>query len=115
MNIFVSNSRKDAGDFAKHIDETLIDEHNVFTDVKNIQLGDVWSNTIQENISKCDIFVVLITHFALRSNEIEKEVLQAQKENKKIIPYIHRGIRRDKMKWGLETIQGVEFDGSKCK
>ena len=109
MKIFVSYSRRDAGDFARQIDESLIDEHDVFTDINTIQLGDVWSNTIDKNISTCDIFIVIVTFAALRSTEVEKEVLQAKKENKKIIPCLFRGIRKDSIKWGLEKIQGIEF------
>jgi hypothetical protein len=109
VKIFISYSRKDAGDFARQIHESLMDEHQVFTDINNIQLGDIWSNTIEKNISTCDIFVVIVTGAALRSTEVEKEVLLAQRENKKIIPCIYRGIRKDKIKWGLEKIQGVEF------
>lgn len=101
MKIFVSYSRRDAGDFANQIHESLIEKHDVFTDVKNIQLGDVWNNTIEKNISTCDVFVVIITEAALRSIEVEKEVIQAQKENKKIIPCIYRGIRIESHKVGI--------------
>jgi hypothetical protein len=110
VKIFVSYSRRDAGDFARQIHESLMDEHQVFTDVNNIRLGDIWSNTIEKNISTCDIFIILVTHAALSSTEIEKEVLQAQKENKKIIPCIYRELKKNEIKWGLERIQGVEFD-----
>ncbi len=36
-----------------------MEEHNIFTDINNIQVGDIWSNTIENNISTCDIFVDL--------------------------------------------------------
>ena len=109
MKIFVSYSRRDA-DFAQQIDEYFQgSRYDVFTDVNNIQVADVWSDTIEENISKCDFFVVVITYASLRSQEVEKEVLQAQKEKKKIIPCIYTGIRKDMIKWGLEKIQGVKF------
>jgi hypothetical protein len=63
------------------------------------------------NISNCHIFVVIITSsVALRSPEIEKEILQAQKENKTIIPCIHKDIKPDDIKWGLNKIQGIEFE-----
>jgi DNA-binding beta-propeller fold protein YncE len=110
VKIFVSYSRRDA-DFAQQIDEYFQNSgHDVFTDVKDIQVGIVWSSAIETNISNCDIFVVIVTDPALRSPEVEKEVLQAQKENKKIIPCIYRYIRKDKIKWGVARIQGVEFD-----
>ena len=109
MNIFISYSRRDAGDFAKQISESLIEEHNVFTDINNIQVGDIWSNTIENNITTCDIFVVIVTFAALRSPEVEKEVLKAQKHNKKIIPCIYSEITKNEIKWGLGKFQGIEF------
>jgi hypothetical protein len=109
MKIFISYSRRDA-DFAQQIDEYFQGSgHDVFTDVKNIQVGVVWTSAIENNISNCDIFVVIITHAALRSTEIEKEVLQAQREKKKIIPCIHRDVSYDEIKWNLKSLQGVEF------
>jgi hypothetical protein len=109
VKIFVSYSRRDA-DFAQQIDDYFQDSgHDVFTDVKNIQVGVVWTSAIENNISNCDIFVIIITQATLRSTEVEKEVLQAQREKKKIIPCIHRDVSYDEIKWNLKSIQGVEF------
>ena len=111
MKIFVSYSRRDAGDFANQVDRHLSSfKYDIFTDVNDIRGGDVWSETIETNISNCDIFVVIVTYGALQSSHVENEVLQARKENKKIIPCFIRGININKIKWGLERIQGVEFD-----
>ena len=110
MKIFVSYSRRDAGDFAEQIYEHLREQHDIFTDVNNIQVGSVWSNEIENNISNCDLFVAIITHAALRSTEVETEVLQAQRENKIIIPCFHRDVSENEIKWNLSKIQGIEFD-----
>jgi Flp pilus assembly protein TadD len=110
VKIFVSYSRRDA-DFAQHVHEYFLDSrHNIFTDVNNIEMGDVWSSIIEKNISNCDIFVVLVTHASLRSSEIEKEVLQAKKENKTIIPCIHRDVSHGEIRWDLNKLQGIEFE-----
>ena len=58
----------------------------MFTDVNNIKGGDPWSQTIKENISTSDVFIIILTYAALTSDEVEKEVLQAQKDKKRIIP-----------------------------
>ena len=109
MKIFVSYSRRDA-DFAQHIHEYFINsKHDIFTDLNNIQIGDVWSNTIEKNISNCNIFVIIVTHASLRSTEIEKEILQAKSENKTIIPCIHKDVRYEEVKWDLAKLQGIEF------
>jgi tetratricopeptide (TPR) repeat protein len=110
VKIFVSYSRRDAGDFADQIQRHLSSfKYDIFTDIKSIQAGEVWSNTIETNISDCDIFVVIVSHGALQSPHVENEVLQAQRQKKKIIPCFLRGINPNKIKWGLEKIQGVEF------
>jgi hypothetical protein len=111
VKIFISYSRRDAGDFANQVDRHLSNfKYDIFTDVNDIRGGDVWNKTIEENISDSDIFVVILTHGALHSSYVEREVLQAQKEKKTIIPCFLRSVRRDKIKWGLEKIQGIEFD-----
>ena len=111
MKIFVSYSRRDAGDFANQINRHLSSfNYDIFTDVDDIRAGEIWSNTIEENISKCDIFVVIVTRGALQSPHVENEVLQAKKEKKTIIPCFHRTVINSDMKWGLDGIQGVEFD-----
>lgn len=110
LKIFVSYSRRDAGDFANQIYEHLKEDYDIFTDVNDIQIGDVWSNIIEANVSNCDLFIIIITYAALKSQEVEKEVLQAQKENKIIIPCIHRDVSHDDIKWDLSSRQGVEFD-----
>ena len=111
MKIFVSYSRKDAGDFANQIHMHLSSsKDDIFTDVDSIRAGEIWSNTITTNISNCDIFVVIVTYGALQSPHVENEVLQAQKEKKIIIPCFHRTVIGSDIKWGLDKIQGVEFD-----
>lgn len=110
MKIFVSYSRRDAGDFANQVDIYLSSfKYDIFTDINDIRGGDVWSDTIETNISNCDIFVIIVTYGALQSEHVEREVLQAQKENKKILPCLFRRINLNEIKWGLERIQGVEF------
>jgi hypothetical protein len=117
MKIFVSYSRTDANDFAKRIHNRLRSQHDVFIDVKDIMAGTVWTNVIEDNISRCDLFIVVLTHAALQSSEVEKEVLQAQRENKRIIPctdriVLLRGPEFDRSKWALDRIQGIEFENA---
>ena len=111
MKIFVSYSRKDAGDFAQQIQRYFTSfKYDIFTDTDSIRVGETWDTAIETNISSSDIFVVIITYGALQSPHIDNEVLQAQKEKKRIIPCIHRTLRDSNIKWGLNKIQGVEFD-----
>src|SRR3954451_10757057 len=95
LKIFISYSRKDARDFSKDLFEALssFSEYEVFKDVNNIVPGDIWSNIIEENISKCNIFILIITRLSLKSSEVEKEFILAKNENKRIIPCIYSNIK----------------------
>ena len=80
MKIFVSYSRRDAGDFANQIQRHLSSfNYDIFTDVDSIRAGEIWSNTIEENISNCDIFVVIVTHGALQSPHVESRSITSTK------------------------------------
>jgi hypothetical protein len=131
LRIFVSYSRTDASHFAEKIHKDLSKKgYDVFTDVDNINFGDKWSNELEKNISKCDLFVIIVTPAALESEYIEKEVLQAQAANKRIIPCFYEGIMNQNIKWSLKSYQGIDefyneydlalklyrkIDGSKAK
>jgi TIR domain/Bacterial Ig domain len=111
VKIVVSYSRTDAGHLAKKIHKDLTKEgYDVFIDISSIRVGDKWSNTIEENISKCDIFVIIVTPWSLKSVHVEREVLQAQREGKRIIPCFHSYIIDNDVKWNLNSYQGIEFD-----
>ena len=111
MKIFVSYSRKDGSNYANHLYSYLKDfGHDVFTDVENIQAGNVWTKIIEENIPTCDIFVIIVTPSSLMSPEVEKEVNLAKEKNKQIIPCVFKKILTiEEIGWGLNTIQGIEF------
>ena len=110
MKIFISYSRMDASDYAKYMYEYFSNEgHDVFIDVNSIRIGDAWASSITENISNCDIFIVILTRSYLQP-EIEKEVFLAQKEKKLIIPCKHKAVDYEEIKWGLKEIQGIEFE-----
>ena len=41
VKILVSYPKRDSDDFADKIYESLIEDHKIFTDIKNIQIGDI--------------------------------------------------------------------------
>jgi predicted nucleotide-binding protein len=83
--------------------------HTAYIDVNNITIGDPWARSIEKNISECDIFVVILTPDSITSSHVENEVLQAQKQNKIIVPCIHEYVNYNEIKWELDKIQGIEF------
>lgn len=111
MKIFVSYSTADGGEFAEKIHKYFrANSHEVFTDVDFIKPGDTWSRTIEEKISSCDYFIVILTFAALDSVGIKKEVLQAQNERKKIVLAKYKNIGFDEVPWTLNPKEGIEFE-----
>ena len=109
LKIFVSYSRMDAGNFAEKIHDDMRKEgHDVFMDSQDIKIGSKWNESIKDNITNCDIFLVIVTPSASRSEFIKKEILQAHEEKKIIIPCYYEKI--SKYPEGiLNDYQGIEF------
>jgi tetratricopeptide (TPR) repeat protein len=111
VKIFVSYSHFDANDFAycaKNLCERLT--HEVFMDVESIEMGEEWSNKIKKEIQSSNMFIIIVTPMALSSIEIEKEVNEAKNSNVKILPCFYRSVLKNHKPWGLEKIQGLEFE-----
>ena len=78
--IFVSYSRADGGDFAEYIKEHYEKfGHQVFVNFDDLKQMRDWSETIRTAIAESDIVIVILTRLALKSSEVEKEVLEAKK------------------------------------
>ena len=84
-------------------------ECDVFTDIDSIRNGEPWSNSIEKNVSLCDIFVLIVTPGSLKSPHIEDEVIYAQRGNKTSILYYQANIKDTDLKWGFKKDQGIEF------
>jgi hypothetical protein len=72
--------------------------------------GEEWSEKIKKSISTSDIVIVIVTRSALKSQEVEKEVLESIKQGKKIIPAKYQTVSWNDLKWGLEKKQGIQFE-----
>jgi hypothetical protein len=57
VKLFISYSREDAGNFAKHIHKFMRNKnHDVFIDVSSIMIGDPWVDSIEKislNVISC--------------------------------------------------------------
>jgi hypothetical protein len=68
VKIFISYSRRDAGDFANQINRHLSStKHDIFTDVDDINAGEVWSSIIEKNISTWESNAYSLFVYAIRS------------------------------------------------
>jgi hypothetical protein len=110
-SIFISFSTRDGEDIAKHVYEYYKEKgYNVFYSPEGIPYGYSWREEIKRNIQEGDIFLVIATWGAIESQEVAKEIDEAKRLGKRIIP-----CRPDDIKWsnleklGIDLSQGLEF------
>lgn len=121
LKIFISYSRFDT-DIAKWIEkffENFPEEFEVFRDASSIPAGQRWPTIINQQIPKCDLFVVIITETSLRSQQVRKEVAKAIEHEKPIIPCKFEDLKWEEVRWRqqgadpeltLEDYEGIEFN-----
>ena len=106
MKLYISYAAKDALNLAKHLDKYYSQTgHEVFVEINEISGEVTFDGPRKMAISKCDYFLVIITPAALKHYSIvDIDVREAQRKNKIIIPCIHKDIKYDEIKWGLQGI-----------
>jgi uncharacterized protein YjbI with pentapeptide repeats len=111
LKIFISYPHLD-NDIAGHVHKYLSEDqpYDVFLDESSIHVGEKWTKMIEDNIDGCDIFVLIITYRSLKSAEVNKEVEEALRQNKVIIPCKLEGLKWEEVKWNLSGFQGIEFE-----
>jgi hypothetical protein len=112
LKVFISYSRLDASETAKAIHNYLTEiGHQVFIDTSDIRGGDEWRNTIHNEISACEIFVLIVTRSSLRREEVKNEVELAKNLKKRIIPCITKKyVNYQDLQWDLNKYQGIMFE-----
>jgi hypothetical protein len=113
VKIFISYSRRDASGTAKEVHDYLteIGHHEVFMDTSDILGGDEWWKIIQDNISDCHIFIIIVTRAALQRPYIKEEIEVAKSMKKKIIPCIAKKyVNYKDLPWDLNKYQGIMFE-----
>ena len=112
LDIFISYKRGEGDDAAREIENYLTRKKNysVFRDVDKIEGGEDWSQKITRSIRKSDIFILVLTPLALSSGEVEKEILEAQKWNKRILPCKLDIVNIEELKkWDLGKLNIIEY------
>lgn len=89
-HIFISYSRKDE-EYVNRLVESLENEgFEVWID-RALLTGDTWTQVINHKIDTCDAFVVVMTDSSKESKWVNREVLYALQEGKKIFPLLLQG------------------------
>jgi TIR domain len=111
-SIFISFSTDDGEDIAQHVYRRYKKRgHNVFYSPEEIAYGSTWREEIKKHIEGCDIFLVIATYGAIESEEVTKEIDEAKRLGKRIIPCRPSDVEwSDLEKLGIDLTQGPEFD-----
>ena len=89
-NAFISYGRSDSKAFATKLYQHLTTANfKIWFDLHDIPLGVDFQNQIDYGIQRADNFIFIIAPSSIRSPYCLKEILQAVKYNKRIIPLLH--------------------------
>ncbi len=111
LDIFISYKRGEGDNAAREIENYLTHKKNysVFRDVDRIDGEEDWKQKIIRSIKKSDIFILVLTPFALSSVEVQKEVREAQRWKKRILPCKLDTIHIEELKWNLGKLTIIEY------
>lgn len=110
QRIFISHSSKD-NTFGKRIVRDLRDalgsDDAVWYDTQGgLNGGDVWWREVAQELDQRDIFILIISPEAMKSEWIRREFVIALTNGKRIIPLLHR---KCEMWIDLKIIQAINF------
>lgn len=110
VNLFISYSRDDGADFAKHLREDLIKKgYEVFLDTTSLYVGAKWKDRIETAIDGCDVFILIITGNSMKSKEVREEYVSADRKRKIFMIFKHESVKLTDLEWGLNTRTFHEF------
>jgi len=91
-HIFISYSRKNLESAQNIVDALAEKEMKTWVDWKSIPSGEDWWERIRMGIEEADSFLFLISEDSVKSEVCLKEIEQAVKNNKRILPVVIRDV-----------------------
>ena len=102
VNFFISYSRDDGGDIARHLRESLLKQgYEVFLDTASLSVGANWKDRIKTAIDGCDVFVLIITENSMKSNEVKEEFASAVDKRKLLMLFKYESVKIADLQWDL--------------
>ena len=109
-NIFISYSSHDRAKAAALCDKLRAAGMSVWIDESGISAATQWTDEIVKAIEECKIFIILLSHFAIDSHNVIKELKLASEEKKHIIPVELESVEiTSAVKYQLAGIQRVPY------
>jgi branched-chain amino acid transport system substrate-binding protein len=90
--VFISHSSKD-DEFCTRLAEDLrgeLGENAVWYDNLRLRAGDRWWRIIVEELSLCDVFILIISPASMESDWVQREYDMAFRQTKRIIPLLYQ-------------------------
>jgi len=114
VQIFISYSQDDflaRGIKIRNYLSRLIPNSDVYID-QNKSKGQDWQKENDEKLDNSHIVIVILTPAALQSHEIAREVVRAQKQQKRILPCKDDNLDLPwkEIPWGLSKTEGITFE-----
>lgn len=79
---------------------------------EEIKIVEKWNNVIRNEIKSSNVIIAILTEKALQSEEVKKEIKEAENSNIKIVPCFYKKILQNDIPYDLRSIQGIEFENS---
>jgi|GEM_PF-2129183 len=102
--IFISYSSKDA-EFAQKLFKSLEPFYDVWIDKDDIKGGSKWEKMIQDAVTACDVFLVIVSENSNDSNWVMRETILAENLKKFRVPIMYGG----DMPFRLLELQYIDF------
>lgn len=106
-HIFVSYSSKDR-DFVLELVQSLNQFFDVWVDLDGIKGGMEWKEKIEEALTECTLFMVVVTPESDESDWVTREILLAENLNKPRIPIMLKG---ERLPFELLNLHFIDFRG----
>ena len=96
--VFISYETTTGSSLAKHLSNSLSKLNlTSFVAERDIQKGNDWRTSIDKALNNCNIFILLITNLALKSEEVRKEIEYAIENKKEIFPCKKINVSEEKL------------------
>lgn len=107
ITIFISYSRDDT-EFVNRLEADLVArDYLPWVDRQRLEGGQNWATIIQQEIERCQLFILVLTPSAVASLWVQKEILHAVNEGKFIIPLLLNPV--EKVPLAINNIQWIDF------
>lgn len=108
QDVFISYGRADSKQFAKHLNDRLVElGYTVWFDFEDIPLGVDYQKQIDDGIERADNFLFIISPHSINSPYCRLEIVHALRYKKRIIPLLHVE-QIDRETWQQRNPQGTD-------